>query len=86
MKAPLDTAATGRTSTPDGVAAGEGRVTFMTTNDLAGLDPALIRPGRADRHLLIGNAGRAQIAGMLRCFWPVWSGQDAALAARLPEG
>ncbi|WP_394649999.1 BCS1 and AAA domain-containing protein [uncultured Deinococcus sp.] len=71
----------------DGVAAGEGRVTFMTTNDLAGLDPALIRPGRADRHLLIGNAGRAQIAGMLRRFWPAWSAQEAdALAARLPEG
>ena len=32
----------------DGVAAGEGRVTFMTTNDLDGLDAALIRPGRAD--------------------------------------
>ncbi|WP_415786645.1 AAA family ATPase [Deinococcus saxicola] len=71
----------------DGVAAGEGgRVTFMTTNDLDGLDAALIRPGRADLHLLTDNATRAQVAGMLRRFWP---GRTAAhadeLAARLPE-
>ena len=32
----------------DGVSAGEERVTFMTTNHLTRLDPALIRPGRAD--------------------------------------
>ncbi|KQR15683.1 AAA family ATPase [Deinococcus sp. Leaf326] len=71
----------------DGVAAGEGRVTFMTTNDLVGLDPALIRPGRADRHLLIGNADRDQITGMLRRFWPGWSEEEAeALAARVPGG
>lgn len=62
----------------DGVAAGEGRVTFMTTNDLAGLDAALIRPGRADRHVLIGNATRAQVAGMLRRFWPAWTDEDIA--------
>ncbi|MFD1733153.1 AAA family ATPase [Deinococcus malanensis] len=71
----------------DGVAAGEGRVTFMTTNDLAGLDPALIRPGRADRHLLIANATQAQLCGMLRRFWPDWAVEDAqALASRIPDG
>ncbi len=72
----------------DGVAAGEGgRVTFMTTNDLAGLDAALIRPGRADRHVLIGNGTRSQVAGMLRRFWPEWTEAEAGeLAARLPEG
>ncbi|WP_198170671.1 AAA family ATPase [Deinococcus arboris] len=71
----------------DGVAAGEGRVTFMTTNDLAGLDPALIRPGRADRHLHLGNASPAQVAGMLRRFWPAWSAEQVdALAARVPGG
>ncbi|QFP75451.1 AAA family ATPase [Deinococcus sp. AJ005] len=72
----------------DGVAAGEGgRVTFMTTNDLAGLDAALIRPGRADRHLLIDNATHAQVAGMLRRFWPEWNEAEIGeLAARLPEG
>jgi len=72
----------------DGVAAGEGgRVTFMTTNDLAGLDSALIRPGRADRHVLIGNGTQGQVAGMLRRFWPDWTEAEAGeLAARLPEG
>ena len=30
----------------DGVAAGEERVVFMTTNFIDRLDPALIRPGR----------------------------------------
>lgn len=71
----------------DGVAAGEGRVTFMTTNDLAGLDSALIRPGRADRHILIANATRAQVAGMLRRFWPAWTEDDIqTLAAQVPDG
>ncbi|MFC4638375.1 BCS1 and AAA domain-containing protein [Deinococcus hohokamensis] len=71
----------------DGVAAGEGRLTFMTTNDLAGLDPALIRPGRADRHLRLANATQAQLGGMLRRFWPDWSVEDAAhLAAQIPDG
>lgn len=71
----------------DGVAAGEGRVTFMTTNDLAGLDPALIRPGRADRHLYLGNATPEQVAGMLRRFWPAWTlEQVSALTATVPSG
>lgn len=71
----------------DGVAAGEGRVTFMTTNDLAGLDAALIRPGRADRHLLLGNATQAQVAGMLRRFWPDWNETEVSvLACQVPSG
>ncbi len=71
----------------DGVTASEGRITFMTTNDLAGLDAALIRPGRADRHLLIGNATQLQIVGMLKRFWPHWSEQEAwALAKQIPNG
>src|SRR5690606_7749955 len=32
----------------DGVASGEGRLLFMTTNHPERLDPALIRPGRID--------------------------------------
>ncbi|WP_420595249.1 AAA family ATPase [Deinococcus sp.] len=70
----------------DGVAAGEGRLTFMTTNHLTDLDPALIRPGRADRHIYIGNARADQIAGMLRRFFPELSAEEAAeLASRIPE-
>ncbi|GGN36541.1 AAA family ATPase [Deinococcus daejeonensis] len=71
----------------DGVAAGEGRVTFMTTNDPGGLDAALIRPGRADRHVHLGNATPEQIAGMLRRFWPDWTeAQVRDLAQRVPGG
>ncbi|GHG02229.1 hypothetical protein GCM10017783_13140 [Deinococcus piscis] len=71
----------------DGVAAGEGRVTFMTTNDLAGLDSALIRPGRADRQLRLSNATHAQVAGMLRRFWPNWEEpRIARLSERVPDG
>jgi len=32
----------------DGVASGEERIIFMTTNHVEKLDPALIRPGRVD--------------------------------------
>lgn len=71
----------------DGVAASEGRVTFMTTNDLSALDAALIRPGRADQHLLIGNATQFQVAGMLHRFWPDWTElQVNALTNQVPDG
>ncbi len=72
----------------DGVAAGEnGRLTFMTTNHLEHLDPALVRPGRADRHVFLGNASRAQVQGMLARFWPQERADVlGALAARAPEG
>ena len=44
----------------DGVSAGEERVTFMTTNHLTRLDPALVRPGRADVLQEIGDATSSQ--------------------------
>lgn len=40
----------------DGVACAEERLTFMTTNYVERLDPALIRPGRVDRKQYFGNA------------------------------
>jgi len=40
----------------DGVRAQEGRIIFMTTNHPEKLDPALMRPGRADFHALINYA------------------------------
>ncbi len=54
----------------DGVSAREGRIVFMTTNHPSKLDPALTRPGRADRWFEIDNPGREQIAQMLRRFFP----------------
>ena len=35
----------------DGVRSQEGRILFMTTNHREKLDPALLRPGRADYHV-----------------------------------
>lgn len=50
----------------DGIAAGDGRILFMTTNHIERLDPALIRPGRVDVRVHFDLASKAQIRGM---FW-----------------
>ena len=42
----------------DGVSSQEGRVLIMTTNHMEHLDPALIRPGRADIKVLLPDANR----------------------------
>jgi mitochondrial chaperone BCS1 len=69
----------------DGVTAQEGCLVFLTTNHLERLDPALIRPGRCDLHLLINNASSGQIAGMLRRFFPeIDEALALGLAARVP--
>jgi mitochondrial chaperone BCS1 len=68
----------------DGVGAQQGRMVFMTTNHLEKLDPALVRPGRCDVHLFVGNAMQDQIKRMLERFYP--SIENAAeLAARIPD-
>jgi chaperone BCS1 len=54
----------------DGVAATEGRLLFMTTNHKAKLDPALIRPGRADVDLEFGYADKIQAARIFQRFYP----------------
>ncbi|KAK0618436.1 BCS1 N terminal-domain-containing protein [Bombardia bombarda] len=48
----------------DGLAAGEDRIAFLTTNHVDRLDPALIRPGRVDMMVRIGEATRYQAAEM----------------------
>ncbi|KAM4067001.1 ATPase family associated with various cellular activities (AAA) domain-containing protein [Hirsutella rhossiliensis] len=53
----------------DGVAAGEERIAFLTTNHVDRLDPALIRPGRVDMMLRIGDATRFQAARMWDRFY-----------------
>lgn len=54
----------------DGVAATEGRLLFLTTNHRDKLDPALIRPGRADVHYLIDDATDSQAARIFKRFFP----------------
>lgn len=54
----------------DGISSSEERVLFMTTNFKERLDPALIRPGRADRHVYIGNATKDQARRLFLRFFP----------------
>jgi chaperone BCS1 len=48
----------------DGVASGEERIAFLTTNHIELLDEALIRPGRVDMTVRIGEATRYQASEM----------------------
>lgn len=54
----------------DGVASSEGRILFMTTNRIETLDPALIRPGRADRQIEIKAPNEALRKAMYLRFYP----------------
>lgn len=53
----------------DGVASGEERIIFMTTNHLGALDPALIRPGRVDLIELLNDANPAQAKRLFLQFY-----------------
>jgi chaperone BCS1 len=54
----------------DGAASREGRILFMTTNHAEKLDPALIRPGRADVHIEFSYATQEQIIKFFIRFFP----------------
>lgn len=54
----------------DGAASREGWLVFMTTNRKDVLDPALIRPGRADVHIEFDFATRGQAARMFLAWFP----------------
>ena len=54
----------------DGVAAQEGRALIMTTNHKDKLDPALIRPGRADVHTELGLVNAATARRLFDRFFP----------------
>jgi chaperone BCS1 len=54
----------------DGVAAQEGRALIMTTNHKDRLDPALIRPGRADVHTELGLVNAAAARRLFDRFFP----------------
>ena len=67
----------------DGVAAGEERILFMTTNHLERLDPALIRPGRVDVIHEVGPATRSQARRMFLKFFPTEEAHADAFARTL---
>lgn len=53
----------------DGVASAEERVLFLTTNHVERLDPALIRPGRIDMAVHIGDVTRSQAGNLWERFY-----------------
>jgi chaperone BCS1 len=54
----------------DGFQAPENVVFVMTTNRAAELDPALLRPGRIDYKLYMGDAANSQRVELYRRFFP----------------
>ena len=64
----------------DGVAAHEGSVVFLTTNQPERIDEAAIRSGRVDFRLELTRCDRDQLARMCRKFF-----DDEAAAARFAE-
>lgn len=54
----------------DGLSTSDNRIIIMTTNHKDVLDPALLRPGRLDKHVYIGNPHRETIERMFRRFFP----------------
>ncbi|KAF4550989.1 BCS1-like protein 1 [Elsinoe fawcettii] len=53
----------------DGVASAEERIVFMTTNHIDRMDEALIRPGRIDMMVHLGNASEWQVEQMWDRFY-----------------
>lgn len=53
----------------DGVDAGEGRITFITTNHAEQLDPALLRAGRVDKRFTFTKAAPDQIRRIVGRFY-----------------
>jgi chaperone BCS1 len=59
----------GLLNTLDGVVSTEQRVVFMTTNHKERLDPALLRPGRVDLALYVGDATPEQAGRLFLRFY-----------------
>lgn len=55
----------------DGVASAEERILFLTTNHVERLDPALVRPGRVDMTVRLGEVTRYQVG----CLWDRFYGE-----------
>ncbi|MDE2372513.1 MAG: AAA family ATPase, partial [Burkholderiales bacterium] len=70
----------------DGVAAQEGRIIVLTTNHRERLDPALIRPGRIDVEVELGNATAEQLMTLFLRFFPAAEAEATAAAAAYPSG
>ena len=69
----------------DGVRSQEGRILFMTTNHKEKLDPALLRPGRADVHVELCNATFNMIKELFLRFFKNDEHNANEFAKLLPE-
>ncbi|KAL5396902.1 hypothetical protein PMIN06_003858 [Paraphaeosphaeria minitans] len=61
----------------DGVASGEERIIFLTTNYVERLDEALIRPGRVDMTVRLGEATEHQMGELWDRFYAEFDGDGA---------
>ncbi len=69
----------------DGVASAEGRIIVMTTNHIERLDPALIRPGRADVKLAFENATADQARRLFERFFPEHAHRSEEFAGSIED-
>lgn len=58
----------------------------MTTNHKDKLDPALLRPGRSDLHVLLNNASEKQIKEMFLRFFPGAENEAEEFIKNVPVG
>lgn len=63
----------------DGVFSRDGRILIMTTNHPERIDPALLRPGRADRQEHIGELDRVEVIEMCRRFGAEYVAEEVTL-------
>ena len=63
----------------DGFSAPDNVLFVMTTNRIEALDPALLRPGRIDYKLYMGEASEEQKIELYRRFFPSATGSEALL-------
>ena len=69
----------------DGVAAQEGKMLFMTTNHMETLDEALIRPGRVDYRVRLGQATRASARQLFMRFYQSCPEEASGELARIAD-
>ncbi|KIJ16773.1 hypothetical protein PAXINDRAFT_175993 [Paxillus involutus ATCC 200175] len=69
----------------DGVASGEERIIFMTSNHIEKLDPALIRPGRVDLSVLVDDASPTQVRTLFTRFYGEGDGTSAEEVDRMGQ-
>lgn len=70
----------------DGVASSEGQIVVMTTNYKDKLDSAVIRPGRTDVKVKLGNATKSQAKRIFLRFFPGEDDLAAVFSCRITDG